>query len=64
MSADYPYTNPNAAAVSLLSDAQRKNEASYPAAEAKVESLRDLGESAAVLNLRYARLREKVLKND
>ena len=42
----FPYTNPNAAAVKLLKQAQRDNPASYPPGEPKLETFKDIGKAA------------------
>jgi len=43
----FPYTNPNAAARGRLTPDQLANPASYPPGDAKLESFRDIGKSAA-----------------
>jgi spermidine/putrescine transport system permease protein len=46
----FPYTNPNAAARQLLTSEQLANPASYPPAGAKLESFRDIGKAAALID--------------
>jgi spermidine/putrescine transport system substrate-binding protein len=46
ISAEFPYTNPNAAARSLLSAEERANPASYPPGNPKLDTFRDIGEAA------------------
>jgi spermidine/putrescine transport system substrate-binding protein len=61
---DYPYTNPNATAVARLTEAQRRNPASFPPPGVTLEPLRDIGDMGTALALLYAKLREKILKDD
>lgn len=46
----FPYTNPNAEAVKLLSKEQLANPASYPAGVEKMPSFRDIGKAAALVD--------------
>ena len=46
ISAEFPYTNPNAEAVKLLTKDQRENPASYPPGEPKLETFKDIGKAA------------------
>lgn len=47
ISEEFPYTNPNVEARKLLSEAERKNPASYPPGDPKLETFRDIGPLAA-----------------
>ena len=47
VSADFPYTNPNAEARKLLGTAALSNPASYPPGEPKLETFRDIGKVAS-----------------
>jgi len=46
ISEGFPYTNPNAEAVKLLSKAEQTNPASYPPGEPKLETFKDIGKAA------------------
>lgn len=46
ISADFPYTNPNLAARKLLSPEEQQNPASYPPGTPKLDTFRDIGDSA------------------
>ena len=46
----FPYTNPNAEAVKLLSKDQLANPASYPTGESKLETFRDIGKAATTID--------------
>lgn len=50
ISKEFPYTNPNAEAVKLLSAEQRENPASYPPGTPKLETFKDIGKSAAAID--------------
>jgi spermidine/putrescine transport system substrate-binding protein len=50
ISADFPYTNPNLAARTLLSPAALHNPASYPPASPKLETFRDIGSAAVQID--------------
>lgn len=50
ISKEFPYTNPNAEAVKLLSAEQRDNPASYPPGNPKLETFKDIGKSAATID--------------
>jgi spermidine/putrescine transport system permease protein len=50
ISAEFPYTNPNAAARKLLSRKQLANVASYPPGDPKLETFADIGERAVAVD--------------
>ena len=53
----FPYTNPNLEARKLLTDAQRANPASYPAAEKDLEIFRDIGEESSEVDALVSELK-------
>ena len=50
ISAEFPYTNPNAAARKLLTAEELANPASYPPGNPKLEGFRDVGEAAVPID--------------
>ncbi len=50
ISAEFPYTNPNAAARKLLTADELANPASYPPENPKLEGVRDVGEAAVPID--------------
>ena len=50
ISAEFPYTNPNAAARKLLTAEELANPASYPPGNPKLEGVRDVGEAAVPID--------------
>jgi spermidine/putrescine transport system permease protein len=50
ISAEFPYTNPNAAARKLLTPEELANPASYPPGNPKLEGVRDVGEAAVPID--------------
>ena len=50
ISKEFPYTNPNAEAVKLLKPEQRDNPASYPPGDPKLETFKDIGKAAAMID--------------
>ncbi len=50
ISEKFPYTNPNAAARTLLAPEQLANFASYPAGANKLEAFRDIGKAASAID--------------
>lgn len=59
ISEEFPYTNPNAEARKLLTDAQRSNPASYPPAGSKLEIFHDIGPIAAEIDKLITELKAK-----
>jgi spermidine/putrescine transport system substrate-binding protein len=50
ISEDFPYTNPNIEARKLLTPEERANPASYPPGNPKLETFRDIGENAVLVD--------------
>ena len=50
ISADFPYTNPNLEARTLLSPEEQANPASYPSGNPKLDTFRDIGDSAVQID--------------
>ena len=50
ISADFPYTNPNLEARKLLSKEELENPASYPPGNPKLDTFRDIGDSAVQID--------------
>lgn len=50
ISADFPYTNPNVEARKLLSPEEQGNPASYPPGNPKLDTFRDIGDSAVQID--------------
>jgi spermidine/putrescine transport system substrate-binding protein len=50
ISKEFPYTNPNAEARKLLTPAERANPASYPPGNPKLDTFRDIGDNAVLVD--------------
>ncbi|HWP64804.1 MAG TPA: spermidine/putrescine ABC transporter substrate-binding protein [Candidatus Limnocylindria bacterium] len=50
ISKEFPYTNPNAEARKLLTPEERANPASYPPGDPKLDTFRDIGENAVLVD--------------
>jgi spermidine/putrescine transport system substrate-binding protein len=50
ISKEFPYTNPNAEARRLLTPGERANPASYPPGNPKLDTFRDIGENAVLVD--------------
>jgi spermidine/putrescine transport system substrate-binding protein len=50
ISKEFPYTNPNLAARKLLTQAERDNPASYPPGNPKLDTFRDIGANAVLVD--------------
>jgi spermidine/putrescine transport system substrate-binding protein len=50
ISKEFPYTNPNAEARKLLTQAERDNPASYPPGNPKLDTFRDIGANAVLVD--------------
>jgi spermidine/putrescine transport system permease protein len=50
ISKEFPYTNPNAEARKLLTPEERANPASYPPGNPKLDTFRDIGENAVLVD--------------
>jgi spermidine/putrescine transport system substrate-binding protein len=59
ISDDFPYTNPNLEARKLLDEDAKKNAASYPPADVKLDIFRDIGEVSSLIDELYTSLKSK-----
>lgn len=59
VSADFPYTNPNAEAFKVLSKEEQENPASYPQGSPVLELFRDIGKSARDIDKMMTDLRSR-----
>ena len=59
ISKEFPYTNPNVEARKLLTPEERANPASYPPGNPKLETFRDIGENAVLVDKAITDLKAK-----
>ncbi len=57
ISDEFPYTNPNLEARKLLDDDAKKNVASYPVGDPKLDIFRDIGDAAKLVDELYTNLK-------